>query len=55
MIADCKAAPGIVPYVIGLNHREDMAKENGVEQVPLSYFNSKWNNPNEFLHGTFEK
>lgn len=43
-------APGIVPYVVHLNHREDVAKEYGVEMVAKGYFDSKYNHP-ELLTG----
>lgn len=46
-------APGIVPYVVHLNHREDVAKQYGVEMVAEGYFDSKYNNP-DLLSGKAE-
>jgi len=49
-----KAAPGIVPYVVGLNHREDVALQYGVERPKKDFFNSKYNNPKVMAEGRFE-
>lgn len=43
LIADYKTAPGIIPYVIGLNSNESYANTYGVERPSNSYFDSKYN------------
>lgn len=52
-VEDFNNAPGIVPYIVHFNHREDVAKEYGVEMVADGYFDSKYNNP-ELLTGRAE-
>lgn len=47
-------APGIVPYVIGLNHTVTLAKENGVAEVAKDYFDSKYNHPDVMAKGIFK-
>ncbi|KGR76535.1 hypothetical protein [Ureibacillus sinduriensis] len=44
-IIDFNNAPGIVPYVVGLNHNAQTAAENGVPEPGDDYFDSKWNSP----------
>lgn len=53
-IAKFKAAPGIVPYVIGLNHRDELAIQYDVEKPKRDYFDSKYNNPKVMQEGKFE-
>ena len=38
-------APGIVPYVVHLNHTANLAEEYGVEMVADGYFDSEFNSP----------
>lgn len=52
-IAKFNEAPGIVPYVIGLNNTSEEAKENGVEEPFDGYFDSKWNYPTVKSEGKF--
>ncbi|QNK89081.1 hypothetical protein H7992_04975 [Sporosarcina sp. resist] len=52
-IADYKEAPGITPYVLGLNHNASVAKENGVETVGSDFYNSKWNHIDVMDKGQF--
>ncbi|QTB28861.1 hypothetical protein [Lysinibacillus sphaericus] len=47
-------APGMVPYVIGLNHTATLAKENGVAEVAKDYFDSKYNHPDVMTKGIFK-
>lgn len=49
-----KAAPGEVPYVVGLNHTEELAKQYGVPQVENDYFNSKYNDPDVMKKGIYK-
>lgn len=53
-VAKFNDAPGIVPYVIGLNHTDAEAKENGVERPFDGYFDSKWNYPTVMSEGKFK-
>lgn len=53
-VAKFNDAPGIVPYVIGLNHTDDEAKANGVERPFDGYFDSKWNYPTVMSQGKFK-
>lgn len=45
LIDDFKNAPGITPYVIGLNGNTADAKHFGVEVPSKEFFNSKYNHP----------
>ena len=47
-IQDFNNAPGIVPYVVHLNHTQDLANEYGVPMVAEGYFDSKFNSPDLF-------
>ncbi|MGN4128089.1 hypothetical protein ACMGD3_24245 [Lysinibacillus sphaericus] len=49
-----KAAPGIVPSVIGLNHRDELALQYGVKKANSDYFNSDYNNPKVMQVGRFK-
>ncbi|WP_260838928.1 hypothetical protein [Heyndrickxia oleronia] len=53
-IKDFKNAPGIVPYVIGLNSNADLAATYGVEEPDGSYFNSPYNSALVNSQGKFE-
>ncbi|RHW39963.1 hypothetical protein D1B33_03710 [Lysinibacillus yapensis] len=52
-IADFNRAPGIVPYVVGLNHTAEIAAANGVAEPSDEYFDSKWNSPLAASQGKF--
>lgn len=54
-IEDFNNAPGIVPYVVGLNHTADLAAQNGVAEPGDDYFDSKWNSPLVSSQGKFEQ
>jgi hypothetical protein len=54
-IADFNKAPGIVPYVVGLNHTADLAEEHGVSQPGEEYFDSRWNSSLVSSQGKFEQ
>lgn len=54
-IKDFKNAPGVVPYVAGLNHTAELANKYGVPQADLSFFNSKWNSPIVAKEGKFSE
>ncbi len=54
-IIDFNKAPGIVPYVVGLNHNAQTAAENGVPEPGDDYFDSKWNSPIVADQGKFEQ
>ncbi len=47
-------APGMVPYVIGLNHTATLAKENGVAEAEKGFFDSKYNHPDVMEKGIFK-
>ncbi|KGP74656.1 hypothetical protein [Pontibacillus yanchengensis] len=49
-----KKAPGVTPYVVGLNSLESFAKEYEVDQASEGWFDSKWNNPKVLNEGQFE-
>lgn len=49
-----KAAPGEVPYVVGLNHTEELAKQYDVPRVDKDFFNSKYNDPDVMNKGIFK-
>lgn len=53
-VAIFNEAPGIVPYVIGLNHTVTLAKEHGVAEVAKDYFDSKYNHPDVMAKGIFK-
>ena len=48
-------APGIVPYVVGLNHREDLATQYGVAMADKTYFDSKYNSQLVASQGKFDQ
>lgn len=48
-------APGLTPYIIGVNHTEALAKQFGVEQASNDWFNSPMNNPLVRTEGKFER
>ncbi|MFC7685763.1 hypothetical protein [Ureibacillus sp. GCM10028918] len=48
-------APGIVPYIVGLNHNEQTAAENGVPEPGDDFFDSKWNSSIVADQGKFEQ
>lgn len=54
-IADFNNAPGIVPYVVGLNHTAATAAQYGVEEPSDDYFDSKWNSPLAESQGKFQQ
>ncbi|WP_108668964.1 hypothetical protein [Peribacillus acanthi] len=54
-IEDFKKAPGIVPYVVGLNHTEKLAAQYEVEQPSEEYFNSKYNSSLVMDQGKFKE
>lgn len=54
-IEDFNNAPGIVPYVVGLNHNESTAAANGVPEPGDDYFDSKWNSNIVASQGKFEQ
>lgn len=54
-IKDFNDAPGIVPYVVGLNHTTEIAAEHGVSEPGDDYFESKWNSPLVSSQGKFEQ
>ena len=53
-IVDFNNAPGIVPYVVGLNHTAGIAAENGVAEPGDDYFDSKYNSAMVLDQGKFE-
>ncbi|SOC21074.1 hypothetical protein SAMN05880501_112109 [Ureibacillus xyleni] len=55
MINKFNQAPGIVPYVVGLNHREDLAAQYGVAMADKSFFDSKYNSQLVATQGKFEQ
>lgn len=55
MIQKFNNAPGIVPYVVGLNHRDELAEQYGVAKADKSYFDSKWNSQLVATQGKFEQ
>lgn len=42
-IDEFNKAPGIVPYVVGLNSNEELAKQYGVKMPSDDFYDSKWN------------
>ncbi|PLS19277.1 hypothetical protein CVD28_02370 [Bacillus sp. M6-12] len=55
LLVDFKKAPGIVPYIVGINSSESYAKEYGVEQPANGFFDSKYNHPDVMDKGVFVK
>ncbi|KAB8129177.1 hypothetical protein F9U64_15435 [Gracilibacillus oryzae] len=53
-IEDFNQAPGIVPYIVGLNHNADMAAKYGVEEPADDFFDSKYNAAMVLDQGKFE-
>ncbi|SER70702.1 hypothetical protein SAMN04487944_108123 [Gracilibacillus ureilyticus] len=53
-IQDFNNAPGIVPYVVGLNHNEKVANEYGVEEPADDFFASPYNASIVLNQGKFE-
>ncbi|WIF97835.1 hypothetical protein [Pontibacillus chungwhensis] len=54
-IEEFKQAPGVTPYVLGLNSNAGHAAEYGVEEPTNEWFDSKWNNPTVASDGRFEQ
>lgn len=57
-LADFRNAPtpnGIIPYVVGINNNEAIAKEFNVPEASDNYFDSKYNSPTVLANGTFGK
>lgn len=54
-INDFNHAPGVVPYVVGLNHTAQLANQYGVAQADDAYFDSKWNSPTVASDGKFKQ
>jgi hypothetical protein len=54
-IQDFKNAPGIVPYIVGLNHNAGVAAEYGVEEPSDDYFDSPYNSSLVLNQGKFEE
>lgn len=55
MIDKFNNAPGIVPYVVGLNHREDLAEQYGVAMADKTFFDSKYNSQLVATQGKFDQ
>ena len=53
-ITDFNNAPGIVPYIVGLNHNQRTAAEFGVEEPGDEFFDSKYNSHLVTSKGKFE-
>lgn len=54
-IHDFNNAPGVVPYIVGLNHTEELASRFGVPEPEDEFFNSKWNSSLVLSQGKFEQ
>ncbi|GLB60230.1 hypothetical protein [Cytobacillus sp. NCCP-133] len=54
-INDFNHAPGIVPYIVGLNHTSELASRYGVPEPGDEYFDSKWNSSLVLSQGKFEQ
>lgn len=54
-VKDFNDAPGVTPYVVGLNNTESLAAKFGVAQANDSWFDSKWNDPIVDDQGNFNR
>ncbi|MGM7681945.1 hypothetical protein ACSVDA_07275 [Cytobacillus sp. Hm23] len=48
-------APGVVPYIVGLNNTSYIASKYGVAEPSDDFFDSKWNSPLVVSQGKFEQ
>ncbi|MDX8363773.1 hypothetical protein [Cytobacillus sp. IB215665] len=48
-------APGVVPYIVGLNSSSSFASKYGVSEPSSDFFDSKWNSPLVVSQGKFEQ
>lgn len=53
LVEKYKAAPGVIPYVVGFNTSKEYADMYGVKQVPVEFFASNWNQQGVLERGIF--
>ncbi|SFD86490.1 hypothetical protein SAMN05216238_10520 [Lentibacillus persicus] len=53
-VTDFKNAPGIVPYIVGLNHNAEVAAQYGVDEPSDEFFDSPYNSAKVLNEGKFE-